>query len=90
MSEHKLVISQMGYLGAEEDQLLLRGIIRAVTTANAAVAVYDESPLTGDPVAAVIPVGVADELIREGRLEAAPLASLTVLVRDVRPDGEGA
>lgn len=87
MIEHHIVIDQLGAFGPEDDQVLLRGTVQAVTECRAAAFIYESAHGWGrdeeDAVAAVIPAGIARELIREGRLAGPPLAGMTVLARDV-------
>jgi hypothetical protein len=83
--EHRIIIDQLGISGTEDDKVLLRGTARAVTASRAAAFIYESRSFWGDeePAAAVIPADMARELIREGRLNPPPLASITVLARDV-------
>jgi hypothetical protein len=88
MIEHRIVIDQFGLFGPEDDKALVRSTVRAVTQSGAAAFIYEHKSLWGDeePVAAVVPADVARELIRGGRLKPPPLASMTVLARDVRSE----
>ena len=88
MIEHRIVIDQMGLFGPEDDRTLISGTVKAVTECRAAAFIYETQSFWGDeePAAAVIPADVARELIAEGRLAGAPLAGMTVLARDVRPE----
>ena len=86
MIEHRIVIAEMLF-GPEDDQALIRGTAQAVTRCHAAAFIYEDLKFWDDeaaPIAAVIPAEVARELIAEGRLSGPPLASMTVLTRDVR------
>ena len=88
MIEHHIVLDQLGLFGPEDDKILLRGTVKAVTECRAAAFIYESASGWGreeeDAVAAVIPADVARELIREGRLAGPPLAGITVLARNVR------
>jgi hypothetical protein len=89
--EHRIVIDQLGLSGPEDDRVLVRGTAEAVTRAGAAAFIYEHKNFWGDdePVAAIIPAGVARELILEGRLAGPPLAGMTVLARDRARMGPG-
>lgn len=90
---HAVDLSWIGVCGdtpqerAEQDKILIRGSAAAAAACNAAVFIYEKRGFWGDdeenpPIAAIIPAGVAKDLIREGRLNRPPVASLTVLARD--------
>jgi hypothetical protein len=83
--EHRIIIDQIGLGGSGDDQILLRGAAEAVTRCRAVVYIYETSRDRCDerPAAAIIPAYVARELIRKGQLFLPPLASVTVLARDV-------
>lgn len=80
---HKVDLSLIGLFEPEQDKILIRGSARAATEQQAVVFIYEKCTFWGEeddePIGAIVPVGLAKELIREGRLAGPPIASMTVI-----------